>query len=190
MPQEENLQFFRVPDDLSERRDLILCRLISLIFSVGARFKRLLINRVPIEEQVLDWTVIMRENGAELLHLPSRQAIIREPIPHHRLEKESLLQSLDGALDIHRQLQHAPRRLVQPVLVKLQHIHFLISRSVLPVVSLAQARVFFDLKHRAQRLNVGKELSCRLVRFHIDFFRFYRVVFLIIPDLQRHLLFS
>ena len=62
MPQEENLQFFRVSDNLREWRDLILCWFISLIFSVGARYKRLLVDWVPIKEQVLDWTVIMREN--------------------------------------------------------------------------------------------------------------------------------
>jgi hypothetical protein len=62
MPQEENLQFFRVSDNLREWRDLILLWLIPLIFRVGARFKRFLVDWVPIEEQVLDWTVIMREN--------------------------------------------------------------------------------------------------------------------------------
>ena len=99
-----------------------------------------------------------------------------------------LLQSLDGALDINRQLQHPPSRLVQPVLVKLKHVHFLLSRAPgLPIVPLTQARVFFDLEHRAQSLHIGKELSSRFVRFHVNFFSFYLVIFLVIPNLQRHL---
>lgn len=81
MSQEEDLEFLSISHDLSERRDLILSRLIQLISSVSdwASLERISVDRVPVNKQILDRAVIMTQDSGQLIELANCQSIVREP---------------------------------------------------------------------------------------------------------------
>lgn len=79
---EEHLKLLAVAHDLSEGRDLgLVSGLPDLIGAVGhwASLEWLCVDGVPVDEQVLNWAVIMAQNCRQCLYLAISQSIIGKP---------------------------------------------------------------------------------------------------------------
>ena len=186
--EEENLQLFGISNKLGEGRDLVIwLGMPFVVFGLFARacFERVLVDGVPIEEKVLDRAVIMGQDLDQLLDLAIGQSIVRKSTRLLRGRKNSL-QSLYRRLHIQRQLNNFQTVTIEPVLIKLQHIHFLLAVAC-TISWLFKRRMTLDFEHPNQRIHVLKEFPCRLVRFHVNLISFDCFVFLEVPDRSRHL---
>jgi len=79
--EEKYLQALGISNDLSEGADgSFISGLPQLVFigADGARLKGIRIHGVPVQKQILNWAVIVGQNGRQLCNLVVSQTIVRE----------------------------------------------------------------------------------------------------------------
>ena len=107
MSQEQDLKLLGVSYDLCEGRDCcVIGSFPQLVVAIvnWSCMEGFSVNRVPIDEQVLNRAVIMGKDRRQLRDLTMGQAVVLKPKKLVKRNGSYLLESLDGALYIKSEL--------------------------------------------------------------------------------------
>ena len=159
-----------------------------------------LVDRVPVEEQVGDRAALLSQVRREELHLRDRETIVAEPNVANKIISKAEINHLLEGLNILCRWQaeegDAERGLVEPILVEVEGdnltlrllIHALINNGAVrcrlnwSVGGFAQARVRLDAKHADKCLHILEESARRLEWLHVNRFSPHLLIIFVGPN--------